>query len=153
MQTNRAVAPEGKVPYYRSDGTGRDTYIREHNGGLLSKDRLHFLCQTKPQKEKRFTFGKTTYNRHPTSYQRGGSNKFPHYVSDGSGRDLYVGSNEGGNSCPFRWRDQSDFFFKNSLRNHDPLPSVYINLITVQPIARRHILKVSNCFDNSGKDL
>lgn len=50
MQTSRAVPPEGKVPYYRSDGTGRDTYIREHNGGLLSKDRLHSLNQIKPQK-------------------------------------------------------------------------------------------------------
>ena len=50
MQTSRAVPPEGKVPYYRSDGTGRDTYIRDHNGGLLSKDRLHSLNQFKPPK-------------------------------------------------------------------------------------------------------
>lgn len=28
MQRTRAVAPEGKVVYYRSDGTGRDSYIR-----------------------------------------------------------------------------------------------------------------------------
>jgi hypothetical protein len=35
-------------------------------------------------------FGKTQYNRHPTSYRFGGSNKFPHYISDGSGRDFYV---------------------------------------------------------------
>ena len=45
MNINRAVAPEGKVAYYRSDGTGRDAYIRDHNGGLLSKDRLHKLKQ------------------------------------------------------------------------------------------------------------
>lgn len=43
MQTNRAVPPEGKVVYYRSDGTGRDSYIRDHNGGLLTKDRIHKL--------------------------------------------------------------------------------------------------------------
>lgn len=49
MNPNRVV-PEGKVAYYRSDGTGRDTYIRDHNGGLLSKDRLHSLCQFKPPK-------------------------------------------------------------------------------------------------------
>jgi hypothetical protein len=35
-------------------------------------------------------FGKTQYNRDPTSYRFGGSNKFPHYISDGSGRDYYV---------------------------------------------------------------
>ena len=48
MQTDRTVPPEGKVPYYRSDGTGRDTYIRDHNGGLLTKDRIHKLTQFKP---------------------------------------------------------------------------------------------------------
>lgn len=124
MQTNRAVPPEGKVAYYRSDGTGRDTYIRDHNGGLLSKDRLHSLNQLKPQKERNLTFGKAVYNRHPTSFKEGGSNKFPHYVSDGTGRDYYVGSTEGGNSAPFRWRNQTDYYFKNTLRNHNPFPSV-----------------------------
>ena len=44
MQTNRAVPPEGKVVYYRSDGTGRDSYIREHNGGLLTQDKIHKMC-------------------------------------------------------------------------------------------------------------
>lgn len=50
MKRNAAVPPEGKVPYYRSDGTGRDTYIRDHNGGLLSKDRIHSLQQIKTPK-------------------------------------------------------------------------------------------------------
>lgn len=124
MQTNRAVPPEGKVAYYRSDGTGRDTYIREHNGGLLSKDRIHALHRFNPPKDKRMSFGKTQYNRHPTSFKEGGSNKFPHYVSDGSGRDYYVTSTEGGNSCPFRWRNQTDALFKSTLRSHNPLPNV-----------------------------
>lgn len=50
MQTNKAVPPEGKVAYYRPDGTGRDTYIKDHNGGLLSKDKIHQLVQFKPPK-------------------------------------------------------------------------------------------------------
>ncbi len=50
MQASRAVAPEGKVVYYRSDGTGRDSYIRDHNGGLLTKDRIHKLVQFRPQR-------------------------------------------------------------------------------------------------------
>lgn len=122
MNPNRSVPPEGKVPYYRSDGTGRDTYIREHNGGLLSKDRLHFLQLSKVPKERKFSFGAMKYNRHPTSYQYGASNKFPHYVSDGSGRDYYVKQTEGGNSQPFRWRNETDYKFKSSLRGHDPFP-------------------------------
>lgn len=59
MKVDRVVAPLGKIPYYRSDGTGRDTYIRDHNGGLLSKDRLHSLCLPKPIKERSMSFGKT----------------------------------------------------------------------------------------------
>lgn len=50
MQTDRVVPPEGKVVYYRSDGTGRDTYIRNHNGGLLTKDFIHKATQLKPQR-------------------------------------------------------------------------------------------------------
>lgn len=45
MQTNRSVPVEGKVVYYKNDGTGRDSYIHQINGGLLSYDRLHQLKQ------------------------------------------------------------------------------------------------------------
>jgi hypothetical protein len=45
MQTNRAVPVSGKVVYYKTDGTGRDSYIQNINGGLLSYDRLHHLKQ------------------------------------------------------------------------------------------------------------
>lgn len=50
MNTNRAVPLDGRVVYYRSDGTGRDTYIRNSNGGLLGKDHLHKIAQDKPAK-------------------------------------------------------------------------------------------------------
>ena len=50
MNTNKAIPFEGKVAYYRSDGTGRDTYIRDHNGGFLGKDKLHHMKQRKPPK-------------------------------------------------------------------------------------------------------
>lgn len=92
MQTNKAVVPEGKVVYYRSDGTGRDSYIRDHNGGLLTKDKIHKLIQFPPPKERNFTFSQAKYGKHPYEYNKGGSNKFVHYISDGSGRDFYVGS-------------------------------------------------------------
>jgi len=51
--------------------------------------------------------------------------KFVHYISDGSGRDFYVGLTEGGNSDPHRWRNQTEFRFRSSLRNHNPMPSVF----------------------------
>lgn len=90
MQTNRAVSPEGKVVFYRSDGTGRDSYIRNHNGGLLTKDKIHAMCLPKVAHDKKFSFAKTKYGRHPYEYKNGSPNKFVHYVSDGSGRDYYV---------------------------------------------------------------
>lgn len=69
MQINRAVPPEGKVAYYRSDGTGRDSYIRDHNGGLLTKDKIHQMTLPKPQKERKFTFATRTYCKHPYKFQ------------------------------------------------------------------------------------
>ena len=68
----------------------------------------------------------STYNRHPTNYKFGGSNRFPHYVSDGSGRDYYVKSTEGGNSVPFDWRNQTDLLFRNTLRSHKPMTTVRV---------------------------
>lgn len=65
MQSDKVVPPEGRVVYYRSDGTGRDTYIRDHNGGLLSKDRIHKMKQFKAPKEKNLVFSQTKYGKHP----------------------------------------------------------------------------------------
>lgn len=127
MQTNRAVPPEGKTVYYRSDGTGRDTYIRDHNGGLLSKDRIHKLNQLKAPHERKLTFTQNKYGKHPYEYNTGGSNKFVHYISDGSGRDFYIGSTEGGNSHPHRWRNQTEHYFRNTLRDIRPLPKVLLS--------------------------
>ena len=52
MNPNRAVPPEGKVAYYRSDGTGRDTYITYDNGGLVApnKNAIHYQKDGKIQK-------------------------------------------------------------------------------------------------------
>lgn len=38
--TLKNIPIEGRVVYYRSDGTGRDTYIEKMNGGLRGKDLL-----------------------------------------------------------------------------------------------------------------
>ena len=50
MKTDRVVPISGNIIYYRTDGTGRDTYIHTMNGGLLSHDRIHHLKQLSPPK-------------------------------------------------------------------------------------------------------
>ncbi len=50
MHTNRVVPVSGSVVYYKTDGTGRDSYIHTINGGLLSYDRIHHLKQISPPK-------------------------------------------------------------------------------------------------------
>lgn len=59
MRTNRSVPMLGKTVYYQSDGSGRDSYIKNINGGLLSHDRIHQLHNiiSKPRPEKRMAFG------------------------------------------------------------------------------------------------
>lgn len=43
MKRDLVSPTEGKVVYYRPDGTGRDQYIKNDNGGLLSHDAVHRL--------------------------------------------------------------------------------------------------------------
>ena len=50
--------------------------------------------------------------------------KFPHYISDGSGRDFYVSCNDGGNVRVPRWRDEVGFKFRSTLREYHKLPTV-----------------------------
>ena len=88
------------------------------------------MCLFKPPRERNFTFSQVKYGRHASEYNKGGSNKFVHYVSDGTGRDFYVGSNEGGNSNVYRWRNQTEHYFRNTLRNSKPLPNVLFHLFS-----------------------
>ena len=115
------VSPtEGKVVYYKPDGTGRDTYIKNDNGGLLSHDAVHRLKPKPSPDRSRMIFGKTYVAPLPPKME----NRFPHYISDGSGRDFYVTHNEGGNSSVHRWRNQVDFRFKSQLRDYRKIRQV-----------------------------
>jgi len=107
------------VVYYKTDGTGRDSYIKNINGGLLSYDRIHRLKQVDPPRERGFSFSKTSYGKHPFSYSKKSENKFVHYVSDGSGRDFYVSSTEGGSTVPFKWRNETNYKFISNLRGEN----------------------------------
>lgn len=101
MQRNIVSPTKGSVVYYKPDGTGRDGYIQNENGGFLGKDLIHEMRSKPIVTKERMKFGKPN----KTKIQYVQENKFPHYISDGSGRDFYVTCNEGGNTRVPRWRD------------------------------------------------
>jgi hypothetical protein len=41
MHKDAHVRINPKAKHYHNDGTGRDTYISEINGGILSNDKIH----------------------------------------------------------------------------------------------------------------
>lgn len=47
MQRNIVSPTKGSVVYYKPDGTGRDGYIENENGGFLGKDLIHEM-RSKP---------------------------------------------------------------------------------------------------------
>lgn len=71
-----------KVTLYRTDGTGRDTYINYDNGGFLNITSSNYRKVYAVKNES----GKTT-NINP---------KFAIYKSDGYGRDSYIFTDCGG---------------------------------------------------------
>ena len=98
-----------KASYYRTNGTGRDTYISFNNGGCFqpmlkvhSQDHLFIRPKTAVSKT---------------------SLKSLHYISDGTGRDSYVQYGDGGLhgcSTPGFFLDE----FRNKLRNYQPIKTV-----------------------------
>ena len=120
MRRNIVSPTVGNVVYYKPDGTGRDTYIENENGGFLGKDLIHEKRSKSMVDRQRMRFGKPVRSKQEYFPE----NKFPHYISDGSGRDFYVTSNDGGNVRVPRWRDEVGFKFRSTLRDYHKLPSV-----------------------------
>jgi hypothetical protein len=73
--------------YYPPDGTGRDAYIRTDNGGT----NIAYRIQGVPETGNFMKFGSVRKATKPGSYTR-----YQKYLSDGSGRDKYVISRQGG---------------------------------------------------------
>lgn len=98
-----------KTPYYRTDGTGRDTYIAYDNGGAFKPmDKLH-------------SHGKILIR--PKSAASKSSMRSLHYNSDGSGRDSYIRISDGGlhaSSTPQYFLNN----FKASLRDYQPCKTI-----------------------------
>lgn len=91
MNMKRTIPIEGKTFNYNSNGTGRDTYVMDHNAGFSNEcfkndvankhSRNHSMNMSMHQKMRGSTFEPRTN----------------HYFSDGSGRDNYIVREEGGN--------------------------------------------------------
>lgn len=121
MNHTNKVGITSKALFYRNDGTGRDTYIKKFNGGLLSQNRLHDykINHEKPKHGyENFTIGKVVYGQSlPPKIE----NNVTHYISDGSGRDSYVKINEGGRATNWQWREEVNHKFCAALRSYSPI--------------------------------
>eukprot|EP00825_Cyclidium_porcatum_P039706 TRINITY_DN487_c0_g3_i1.p1 TRINITY_DN487_c0_g3~~TRINITY_DN487_c0_g3_i1.p1 ORF type:complete len:180 (-),score=24.10 TRINITY_DN487_c0_g3_i1:203-742(-) len=122
MNFNHTVDIQAKPFYYRSDGSGRDTYIHHFNGGLYTQDLLHKLQVKQIAKENNMKFSAKNDNFRTT--QQTLLPRISHYQSDGSGRDLYIKVNEGGlifnGGAP---QSHVDLQFSSSLRQYQRIPS------------------------------
>ena len=88
--TLKNIPIEGRVVYYRSDGTGRDTYISMDNGGFNTMYQPY-----KPAEIGTFGGGKGSSKFfHRTSSKP--TYKVVMYPQDGTGRDTYVAWSNGG---------------------------------------------------------
>jgi hypothetical protein len=85
MQKTNYAPITPKTSYYRTDGTGRDTYISFDNGGAFARMTAHAAAAI-PR------VGSATVR--PKSAVSGARSL--HYYSDGSGRDKYIKLGDGG---------------------------------------------------------
>ena len=130
-----------KTNYYRSDGSGRDTYIAYDNGGVF-----------RPM-NKLISQGKIMIRS--TSSASKCSMRSLHYVPDGTGRDSYVKIGDGGlhaSSSPHHFLTG----FKASLRTYQPCKVINDPYIWTQSnwkdnktrsISRVNNKKMQNCID------
>eukprot|EP01017_Pseudomicrothorax_dubius_P034578 TRINITY_DN4764_c0_g1_i3.p1 TRINITY_DN4764_c0_g1~~TRINITY_DN4764_c0_g1_i3.p1 ORF type:complete len:185 (-),score=26.27 TRINITY_DN4764_c0_g1_i3:80-634(-) len=103
-----------KNTFYWSDGTGRDTYITNDNGGSVAKRPL--------------TAKADSVRIRPQSGNRTSRNfiepKVVHYHSDGTGRDYYIGLNDGGLTTHTSNIRRAKEGFLGSLRSYPKLDPV-----------------------------
>ncbi|OMJ86977.1 hypothetical protein SteCoe_11373 [Stentor coeruleus] len=95
-----------KTSYYRTNGTGRDTYIAYDNGGTFQPMMSLKSCER-------------TSSRPKSSVSKS-STRSLHYISDGTGRDTYIRVSDGGlhsSTSPKYFLNT----FKDSLREYSPV--------------------------------
>jgi hypothetical protein len=95
-----------KFLFYRTAGTGRDTYISHDNGGILrSKTKVSAPIR-----------GRSRAKEAARTRQ---SPKSLHYHCNGTGRDVYIGNDDGGLHSPTAKGLNSSFI--RTLRNYSPV--------------------------------
>lgn len=95
-----------KFLFYRTGGTGRDTYISHDNGGTLKRSSKVSLYT----RSKGIVMEPVRTRQTPKSL---------HYHCNGTGRDVYIGNDDGGLHSPSN-RGNLNSSFCNSLRKYSP---------------------------------
>ncbi|CAI2380273.1 unnamed protein product [Moneuplotes crassus] len=108
------LGTHGKTLYYKTDGTGRDTYIKSDNGGMTS-----VISPVKWPEVGTFTTKNQYASPSPTK-----PIPIVYYRSDGSGRDNYITSSSGG-FHPEAMGKRVDHHFLGTLRASRPSNKEY----------------------------
>ena len=104
------LSKTAKTILYQNDGSGRDSYIYNNNGGNTVPNDLKGTLNS----------GAIMGKKMPESIQRSPSiqSKCLFYQVDGTGRDSYIHVNHGGLMSPPHVRDQGSYYV-NSLRSYN----------------------------------
>lgn len=95
-----------KFLFYRTEGTGRDTYISHNSGGILRSNTI----VSSPIRGR---------NRAMQAARTRQSPKSLHYHCNGTGRDVYIGNDDGGLHSPTAKGLNSSFV--RTLRKYSPV--------------------------------
>lgn len=124
-------AAQTKTLFYHSDGTGRDRYIGCNSGGFFAK------TSVMPELPVTRLYAK----RRPTSLPIQGSLKMVRYVSNGTGRDMYIASSSGGFES---WnKPKNKTTFASMLRVYDSAPQMTQTFTVMDTRARLSALNTS----------
>ena len=108
------LASAGRAKIYNTDGSGRDTYVSKTSGG--------FTIMNNPASAMRGgTLGQQFKAVSTEHIARGGGQGSPgktiHYHTNGTGRDSYIHSNQGGFANNYTYQNDRDAYV-NSLRGY-----------------------------------
>jgi hypothetical protein len=121
----RVGSSYSKTLYYHSDGTGRDRYIGTNSGGFFAK---HEVLPELP-------VTRLFARRSPVKLPIQGSLKQVRYVSNGTGRDMYIATSSGG--FEYCGRPKNKTTFASMLRVYDNSPTTMTQTFTVMDFKTR----------------
>jgi hypothetical protein len=121
----RVGSANSKTLYYHSDGTGRDRYIGTNSGGFFAKN------EVLPELPVTRLYARRT----PVQLPIQGSLKKVRYVSNGTGRDMYIATSSGG--FEYSGRPANKSTFASMLRVYDNVPTSMTQTFTVMDFKTR----------------